>query len=1557
MASVLCAGARDIFNNVQPISSPIVAMIPFLVSSLSLFACSVFIGNGFSPVFGVMKQTSRSRMPALALGLFFASKLCYDLASGVLPWTIAQYPVWLLCYFVARKSSLLSATVFFLLSNTVCFFQMNGTIPAWKMYSADWAGYCACMAAGLPYYLRSLAATAVFEILWALGTRFSIRPVVWLRSSLSTAAASLVVILLASAALAGDAPQTVYLEEFDNLGCHVDCFKDNVSITEAPASLKALSLNPPPGESLTARSKYFPIATPPTSRHFAIYFRYKMRGGPEDRRAFTMMFFTGETVITAEGATNSVRNQVAVTVDEFGSYFGKARPRRKPANGAPGFLPAHQWNKAAIVIAKGEATLYVFRNGVLTAEAKGSFPSGTFVGWNVTAHSKVDIDGVRIVDGATKPYAIGDIADWLDIARGKYQRVFGGRCDFIKPKGATVLTNGQEMAFAPGEGADFVFLYQAGPQGGMRDNRIEFALEDGSKASISFRTLNANQKATFRRFDSAAQAFADVTTNVQVAAQGTLVSGPGFRANDFSRPRMQWRYENGDILELLAGMDAIPPASNRTIRVRLHPLVSNWTTNEVWVDSRYVGQMALASPPKSATARFAGAPQLAAFPLEDLKTAFDSSRFLVLDAEGLGRPYGTLAELTGIPDIVTVPFKLARASHALNLAFCRENLGSFALECNGYLSRNAHDGLPSAMHFSVPVAQYIRAYALCAVDPRAPQDFVPTVTARLTHYLDNGGRSQAACECTRTLPRAGEALPPGVSAFGEAADGTPVFQVAFDFDIGSIQDLTSMLSLDHLDLDFVGPLWEKDNFYLSRRRSPSRERQSSVQIFAATLERTPVGLVVAPYRKNSVYYPSEKPGANVTVERFGEGEFKVGVRVTDVSGAEMFATNFPVPQAAAVVPIDFPTMEYGHYNVRYAVTTDEGMPVIAHAGAFALLPPDTRRAGYESPYYVWNFRGAHGTPRQLEDYGDMLRRMGVRRTLLSDDLCETNELVKPYMLTLGEFPYYKPRAKAGQSEEEALAEMKATMRDKLARFPHCRSALVFHESGGGAFPMELLDGTTEVTPEIAAADSNRVAAALMTARAWREVDPGVRLIYGNSGSSVGIIGQLCRGGFPKELLDALGEESVGMTQPPERSTAYPAWCLRKIARAHGYDNAQPDGPWEWKSRVVRHQGEANFAAVKVRDALIAHAWNYTCIPLCGLTEMANSYYDTIWGEGCFERWPLAYPHQCFTATATLTLLLDRAKFVRLVPTGSPTVYCMEFSKPDNSHVYALWTPRAEIPVKIDAGDGVRRLNIVDMLGGSRKIEIEEPLVVSPRPCYLSSETPLKGVAVDPAVTSAPPPPKPARPSATVVQPLADTAEVEVSSAADPRIEAGLEDPPYLCFHRPGAFAVETNELGCLSLTRVSTNACPELVQEYTFLKFPDAEPAAGRPSTIGLWVRGNSSWGKLYFEITDAEGEVWLSAGTGGYGCSVYDWPEQASINFEGWQFVEFPINGDSPVKVFSPGENEWQWQRDGNAGNGKIDYPIKVTGLGVGMYPRVLNILEMEETRRDVLIKDLCVY
>jgi hypothetical protein len=48
--------------------------------------------------------------------------------------------------------------------------------------------------------------------------------------------------------------------------------------------------------------------------------------------------------------------------------------------------------------------------------------------------------------------------------------------------------------------------------------------------------------------------------------------------------------------------------------------------------------------------------------------------------------------------------------------------------------------------------------------------------------------------------------------------------------------------------------------------------------------------------------------------------------------------------------------------------------------------------------------------------------------------------------------------------------------------------------------------------------------------------------------------------------------------------------------------------------------------------LIAHVWDCELIPVIGISEMANSYYNTIWGDAAFTRYPLLNPEASFTAT-------------------------------------------------------------------------------------------------------------------------------------------------------------------------------------------------------------------------------------------------------------------------------------------------------------------------------------
>ena len=86
------------------------------------------------------------------------------------------------------------------------------------------------------------------------------------------------------------------------------------------------------------------------------------------------------------------------------------------------------------------------------------------------------------------------------------------------------------------------------------------------------------------------------------------------------------------------------------------------------------------------------------------------------------------------------------------VARCEENLGSFYLECDGYLSRSAFEAMNNAYHRRVPNAQHNKAVITYSRD--GAEDRTTDLTLRLTRFWDNGGRAPTAmAEPTVTLPR------------------------------------------------------------------------------------------------------------------------------------------------------------------------------------------------------------------------------------------------------------------------------------------------------------------------------------------------------------------------------------------------------------------------------------------------------------------------------------------------------------------------------------------------------------------------------------------------------------------------------------------------------------------------------------------------------------------------------------------------------------------------------------------------------------------------------------
>ena len=1136
---------------------------------------------------------------------------------------------------------------------------------------------------------------------------------------------------------------------------------------------------------------------------------------------------------------------------------------------------------------------------------------GELVGWNLKGGVGTDvyIDRVRVEQGVHRPYRLGDPVEWLAQAKPFADEPlpvdFGEAMEAGKAYPVDLEQNDLLFKYKP-TGKDRLF---AGT-GGQTGRPLDFTLGNDS----------------FRTFRGKDGKWMGVTlTNEFLSVSPARV--PWF-PRVYTRPRLAERYLQPELAQILPALDRFPRPADKVFDLRLS--LNDRGENELWIN----GNFALG---------FTNAPVL---------TVTGSPAFRMKAAPRTKPALVQALDFRDWPD-------------GFPLWNVRENRGGCWLGVLDYCCRSGFEAMPSSCMFSVPNRPYVKARALCRVATDVPADFEPVVVARLTSYFkkswgDAGGRNAHACAKAEVrLPRPGSSESP---AKGVVRKGDNLYEVTFELPLGDMQDLlyredaqvgtrkSGHPKVDQLDFEFTGVLWRQDASYVDRLSVPDNVAQSAVVVLSGELEAAPCDFDVVPFYPVSTYLPEETPGGRYFIKPRLPGRYEIAWTVTDESGKTVDTGT----ARDAAGEIRFNTHEVGFYRVRYDFR-DAGRELWHHDATYVVLPKDDRQAGYESPYFSWLWSGTHGTSDDRELAMDSFRRMGVRGTMLDRyaGLAETNELCRKYGIYQSQFTYggHAVRPRGGETMEQATERQAQANREHIEKYPHTRRAMVFHESGGGPFPMELVGGKTQLTEDDLKKDREVTDRAIATAKAWRKADPSIKLVMGNSVESYGLLARVFRTGIPHDLVDFVGEETVGMSTPPEEVTARVPWMQREIARIFGY-TVKSDCPFEWKVRTPRLFADPAYGttAFHIRDLLIAHALGYALIPSGGAAGgSSDGYAQSVWSGGPLGRWPLAYPGRGTLASAVLTSVLDCAKFVRLVPTGSLGVYCEEFEV-KGQWVYALWTTRGEADVALDLGDNAD-YETVSITGSRVKGVKDRTLVVSDEPRYLICGKPVKGA--DASLQRRYPREEIAFARQAVAVPLASADEVTVSDYCDRRFFR--EDNP---FRRMGPFAAAAADDplkgACVELKDLSgTEKTLKPVENATLLKFFRAERVAGEYDTLGVWVEGNMGGGKVWFEFEDAEGEVWATTGSGGYGCNTYDWPGLMSVNFDGWHLLKFPLTHASPVKNPSPGSGAWQITRDGN-GNGRIDFPVKVTGMALSNRPWNLDFLDMRPTRPYLRLKDV---
>ena len=318
-----------------------------------------------------------------------------------------------------------------------------------------------------------------------------------------------------------------------------------------------------------------------------------------------------------------------------------------------------------------------------------------------------------------------------------------------------------------------------------------------------------------------------------------------------------------------------------------------------------------------------------------------------------------------------------------------------------------------------------------------------------------------------------------------------------------------------------------------------------------------------------------------------------------------------------------------------------------------------------------------------------------------------------------------------------------------------------------------------------------------------------------------------------------------------------------------------------------------------------------------------------------------YPKPAYVALATLTKVLDSVKLVRQMPTGSSSAYALEFER-GNDRIYALWTPRGECEMELEFPTDTA-VTQVEFYGRQHSLKTKgKRLTITAASAVNYIISPIAATKITAGKRAFPNHQPPA--GTQVISHMDDLAQWQLVPD-----EQTITTP----LRRPGKFDIrqvnDTEKGACLELELKREGEVPHVVGEYTALRLKQPLPIPGKPHTVGVWVKGDSSWGRIFWEIEDAKGERWRSSKDLDGG----DWGNQSAIDFDGWCFVTFPLTRESPARHIEPGAGIGQWQ---GKTDGILDYPLKLVGLYVQTHRQSLDLTQMKPVKGNIRLKDVSV-
>jgi hypothetical protein len=883
-----------------------------------------------------------------------------------------------------------------------------------------------------------------------------------------------------------------------------------------------------------------------------------------------------------------------------------------------------------------------------------------------------------------------------------------------------------------------------------------------------------------------------------------------------------------------------------------------------------------------------------------------------------------------------------------------------------YRWRGATDRDPARIQFRVPYAPYSKLHLLAAYTGEA--DTTPIVTAQF--YRDYAGHP---INFAAKVPAFTAASPATLSL--ELANGGK----------GRLHVVTIPLEPNgpaafsdqrHLEFELTKEVQIyrafPDPTYYSMHGAGL---PSGVHVFGVTLERPAIEVDFQPDQVAHVWTAPAQPRYTARLTNITSTAQPVSLELHTVSydGVEKTVVRRDVQLAAGVrqdVKLPLALKRYGYHGVKLTIRAAGESHTQTRSLAF--LHPDTRERGNWAEgkgliFGMWDWNGGHLTLGGL-DRLRVLAAVGMESSMGSFTQLPAEE--QKYLESIGAKSFFvayqlsmtKDTLGGKEWDPTKPAEMQAALIKWLKQQPYTKPskinepelAVFFAEPLLGpisymSLPQYYGDPPYQMTAEERAAYKKYLDQFVIAAAAIKKEWPKAKCLM-PWGIPNFPIPYLRESKEATALMDGPAIDLVLFERMPEMQLhqvtfSSAMWQLRQEWQKTGK-------PWP---RLITIEGPGSAPAMPgavtaqeeadhtVRAVLILASYNVTrFLGWPGVSHCAGYWGEQHYGGGLCDPIPLLSPRPVYAAYATLTRQLNRMNFVKVVPTPSNTVFCLQFKHYKTGDLlHVLWTLRGKRPVTLLDRTPGAKVTVHDGMDNETDVPANGTITITTSPCY------VRGLKTDARVALGEPDHSDAKPGPHAVK-LAELGDGSWKLSAERG--ADYEDV-HLEFIKkfPGRFslhgAVGPDGKGKALAVRLEKQAKERRTMPFYTTLIP-AKPIIipGKASHLGLWVKAASDWGRVVYCLKDAKGERWLSVGKKGE-WNVDDTHNWSAFNFDGWRYLTFELPANAPYDLFrEAGTSFW-----GNYGGDMIvDLPLTLEKIIVERRTHVIHATEQRAAAPD---------